>query len=731
MLTPHDILGSDGSIARRLERYEMRREQLDMADAVYQAFCSKKHLAVEAGTGVGKSFAYLIPAILQTAGDQNRNLDSKSVHDDADDPFYGEFPPQTRPPRSLPPSDFFGANRELQQQAFLFNEESVPRAVISTHTISLQEQIIEKDVPFLRSVLPFEFTAVLVKGRSNYVCLRRLNSVHQKQISLIVDQKQRELKRLMDWSESTPDGSRSDLNPEPDRELWNEVCCEAGNCLGKKCKLYNSCFYAKARRRIHNAQILVVNHALLFSDLAVRMQGGSILPTFNMLVFDEAHTIEPVAADHLGLSVTQGTVEYHLNRLYNERTQKGLLMERESVSQHLAVPAMQAVEECSYRSETFFQDLADWLQKRPGSNGRVRESGIVANGLSESIRSLESRLRDAIEQIEKPEERQELRAAKDRISAIKESIDLWIMQGLEDESVYWLESYGSRGKNRVEICASPIDIGSILREQLFEKIPSVVMTSATLATKKCEPTKKKNELETMSPDLESSDSFSFFKTQIGMTALDTLLLGSPFDYEKQATLVMLQNAPGPESREDVLRPFYEAMLRKYLTETGGGAFVLFTSYSLLRRTASDLTPWLAEHKMPLFTQGEGMPRSEMIRRFKASPGAVLFGTDSFWQGVDVPGDALRNVIITKLPFAVPSQPVMEAKIEAIRQRGGNPFREYQLPLAILKFKQGFGRLIRTRNDQGLVVVLDPRIHSKSYGKQFLDALPKCRIRIDR
>jgi ATP-dependent DNA helicase DinG len=225
-------------------------------------------------------------------------------------------------------------------------------------------------------------------------------------------------------------------------------------------------------------------------------------------------------------------------------------------------------------------------------------------------------------------------------------------------------------------------------------------------------------------------SFVFFQSQIGLPALETLQLGSPFDFEKQATLVIVKDAPAPDQREEVLRPFYVQMLRHYLTETSGGAFVLFTSYQLLKRTASDMTSWLAEQNMPLFVQGEGTPRSEMIRQFKSASNSVLFGTDSFWQGVDVPGNALRNVIITKLPFLVPSQPVVEAKIEAIQQRGGNPFKEYQLPIAILKFKQGFGRLIRTRTDTGLVVVLDPRIHSKSYGRQFVDALPKCRIRID-
>ncbi|MDR3234937.1 MAG: hypothetical protein LBT46_14965 [Planctomycetaceae bacterium] len=225
--------------------------------------------------------------------------------------------------------------------------------------------------------------------------------------------------------------------------------------------------------------------------------------------------------------------------------------------------------------------------------------------------------------------------------------------------------------------------------------------------------------------------FQFFCTQIGMPGLPTLRLGSPFDFEKQVSLVMIQDAPSPEQKDSELRPFYTAMLRRYLSETNGGAFILFTNYQLLKRTAAAMTAWLSEREMPLFVQGEGMPRSEMVRQFKEQNNAVLFGTDSFWQGVDVPGQALRNVIVTKLPFLVPTDPIVEAKQELIKKRGGNPFRDYQLPAAILKFKQGFGRLIRTKNDTGLIVVLDPRIHTKSYGRQFLDALPKCRIRYDK
>ncbi|MDR3196232.1 MAG: hypothetical protein LBU34_00045 [Planctomycetaceae bacterium] len=336
-------------------------------------------------------------------------------------------------------------------------------------------------------MLPFEFTAVLVKGRGNYLCQRRLHTAHQKQESLFDTPKQQELKRILDWSRETEDGSKSGLNPEPDWGIWNEICCETGNCLGKKCAFFAKCFYAQARRRIANAQILVVNHALLFSDLAVRVQGGSILPVYNLLVFDEAHTIEQVAADHLGLSVTHGQVEYNLNRLYNPRTQKGLLTGQNlsgAVSRSLIVTAQEAVDECFFAAEHFFQDLEFWLQQHPGSNGRIREQRIVNNSLSGSLRKLNEVLRELLEKIRNPEERQELRAARERMAALAGNIDIWVLQGLEEESVYWLEaSYSSRG-TRISVNAVPIDIGPILREQLFAKISSVVMTSATLATGK-------------------------------------------------------------------------------------------------------------------------------------------------------------------------------------------------------------------------------------------------------
>ncbi|MDR1486150.1 MAG: DEAD/DEAH box helicase [Planctomycetaceae bacterium] len=517
MLTPIDILGETGFISKRLEHYELRKEQLTMAEAVNRAFIEKRHLIVEAGTGVGKSFAYLVPAILQTAGNQNDETADETAND-----------------KSLPinvtinnsPSEIIVTNNESSaegesdwdmpfeydlpevyddsdspEQPDANHPAELPRVVISTHTISLQEQIMEKDIPFLRSVLPFEFTAVLVKGRSNYLCLRRFYSASQKLSMLFGDFQQRQFERIRDWVACTEDGSKSSLIPEPDWDIWAEICCETGNCMGKRCKSNQKCFYNKARRRIANAQILIVNHALFFSDIALRMHGGGILPVYNMVVFDEAHMIAQVASDHIGISVTQYQVEYNLYRLYNEHAHKGLLVESNinagvdadfidgfqsgkkngGVGDEMIGEAREAVMDCLNRTAVFFGDLGDWFMEQPGGNGRVRNAGIVRNLLSEGLAKLAERLRRVIEKLEISGLRQELRAVRDKIVTIRDEINSWINQSLQDESVYWIEvKMTIHGKRRVSINAVPIDVGPILRKHLFEQIPSVIMTSATL-----------------------------------------------------------------------------------------------------------------------------------------------------------------------------------------------------------------------------------------------------------
>jgi len=659
---PIEILGNDGSLARRLKNYEQRQQQLDMADAVADAIANSRHLLVEAGTGVGKSFGYLVPAILSLA----KNQESKT--------------------------------------------ESKRRIVVSTHTISLQEQLMLKDLPLLNSVIPLEFSAVLGKGRHNYLSLRRLRMAREKKASLFSQiEADSQLDYLNEWARDPDGGSRSELEVRISNSVWDEVRSDSGNCLGRNCPTYSECFYFRARQRLQHADILVVNHALFFSDLSLRQAGVKVLPDYDVVVFDEAHTLPDVASDHLGMSITMGQVEYTLNKLYSESQNKGLLVHFHSPEGQRLVIA------CRTLAEDFFSDVLNWLARHQPQHTRnvslrVRQAGIVANSLSPKMEQLAKLIRKLAEDINDAGERLNLVSAADRLGAMATQLEAWRLQEMK-ESVYWIEATANRyNKTRVQLSAAPLDIGPILRNWLFDKTKTCVLTSATLAT--------------------GRGSFDFFQNRIGLTDPNKLMLGSPFDYRAQAKLVLVNDMTSPADHRDTHERQCIELIPKYLSLTDGHAFVLFTSYQFLNRAVRELTPWLVEQGLAIYCQDNESSRTDLLERFKRQPRGVLFGTDSFWQGVDVPGSALQNVIITKLPFSVPDKPLLQARLEAIEQAGRNSFREYQLPEAVIKFKQGFGRLIRTKDDRGIVVVLDPRIQSKPYGKTFIDSLPNCQVVIE-
>lgn len=646
------IFDENGPIANAMPGYEVRHEQIEMAEAIESAISHSEQLIVEAGTGIGKSFAYLVPL-----------------------------------------AEYAIKNNSL--------------GIISTNTISLQEQIINKDIPFLEKALGKDFKAVLVKGRNNYLCLRKLRRSEFLQKDLFSDQYElTEFTKIFAWSYKTQDGTLYDLEEEPDMKVWSMVSTDSETCLGKNCQHYKKCFFQRAREKISEARMLVINHHLFFSNQALLKEDKSVFPEWGALVFDEAHSIESVATEHLGANVTNTGARYLLDLLFNLKKQKGFLL---TVGDQ---DSMECVEQVRRRLDVFFKDIKDHfdanIKKEDSDTLRIRQKNFVENNLSSSLRDLAESLLVTKKGVKDKEDEVEIASFIRKINVLKDSVELILNQSMENH-VYWIECSRNKKTNKISINTAPVNIGEILKEELFNEEKPIILTSATLSV--------------------DNGSFKYFKDRVGAKKAIELKLGSPFDYKNQVRMYIAKNMPSPDNVTDYAIKAADR-IKRYLDLTNGSAFVLFTSYSLMNIVYEELEEYLALKDFNVLRQGSGLSRNKMLASFKKESGSVLFGVDTFWQGIDVQGKALSNVIITKLPFSVPDHPVIEARIDDIQKRGGDAFLEYNLPEAVLKFKQGFGRLIRSKNDTGVIAILDSRIINKFYGRAFLNSIPKCNIIIE-
>jgi ATP-dependent DNA helicase DinG len=681
-----DTLGESGPIAAELARYEDRRCQRDMAAYIADGYNDGGVQLLEAGTGVGKSFAYLVPALAWAR-----------------------------------------ANGE--------------RTVVSTNTINLQEQLVGKDLPLLREALASEDytpTFALLKGWRNYLCLARMNQAVSAQRTLLEQDKLDELLGIAEWAGHTADGTLSDLPVTPTPEVWDEVSAEPDLCGRLKCPHFDRCFLFRARRRAAEADVVVVNHHLLAADLSVRQAQdnwleAAVLPPYRRLILDEGHHLEDVAAHHLGIQVTSRAVRRLLGRF--ERNGRGLaptlshelqshsdLLSRASLDL-LQQRLLPAIADARRSSDALFLRLLQRLEGIPGGQLRL-DDGFASDGiwnqglgfeLDSSLAAFRA-LREAVEiiadrlsQAEYTDRReqllQELRGVVRRLDTLSDGLNRSLRPaGGGAPTVRWMELSG-RGHS-VGLSVVPLDLAPLLRELLFDRLETVVLTSATLA---------------------AAGEFEFLESRLGLSGDSSPvtireIFPSPFDYPSQCVFGVPNDLPGPREDESGHGAAVVQVVTDLAWASDGGMFVLFTSHAALRRAAQELRAVLG-NRWPILVQGEA-PRDVLLRRFREAENAILLGTDSFWEGVDVPGRALRTLILNKLPFKVPSEPITAARLERLADEGRDGFMNYLLPHAALKLKQGFGRLIRSRQDTGIVVLLDSRVVTKQYGPLLLSGLPR-------
>ncbi len=663
------VLSPEGPLSREFGQYEERPSQIALARLISEGFNQEKIIIAEAGTGVGKSFAYLIPALLWTYHNHQR-------------------------------------------------------VVISTATINLQQQILEKDLPLAQKITGTQSVkAVLVKGRGNYLCLNRLQEALDED-SLFRDEDD-ELFQIKNWSETTKDGSLSELPVLPDNTLWSRVCSETDTCLGPRCHFYGKCFVMKARREAAAAGILIVNHHLFFADLSLRIHGmgyenAAVLPPYHKIIFDEAHNIENSATSFFSSDFSRMGMRKYLTRLFRQKRGRssGLLPRLEQICR---APDdymySEKIRELNSQLEVLdalsfdFGHPEKTLRIRDTENSDYLEKVIKPLRLSrDKIRSLLDALmkwNDAIEDQDRENQTVlEFKLLINRINQIAGFLENFCSyNGEDEENVYWMEKKTYRDKPTVRFVITPVDISSWMRSGIYDTYGTVIFTSATLTMDR---------------------KFDYWVNRVGMQYLDSQRLikgqfASPFPYRENVMLTLPNDIPDPTSEE--FRPFLSSAVKQLIELNEGRALILFTSYEMLKLCYNTVNQNWSRKDIPLLRQGSD-ERSRLLKQFTRDTASVLFATDSFWEGVDTPGESLRMVVICRLPFRVPSDPVYQARLELVEKRGGNPFLELSLPEAVMRFRQGFGRLMRRKTDRGAVVVLDARILRKNYGSLFLRSLPE-------